>query len=121
MESLLEIYVSPSRASTLARLSSLEQELALRSDEVAALVQAPNSPITVIRRLADSARLEADASISAASAPDSDGLAKESVALGHSVAIDALSSAHFTRTHVAIAPLLTAVPIDPFAVLATAF
>eukprot|EP00965_Chrysotila_dentata_P112034 3704627-Pleurochrysis_carterae.AAC.2 len=32
-ETLLDIYVPPSRASTLARLSSLEQELTLRSDQ----------------------------------------------------------------------------------------
>eukprot|EP00965_Chrysotila_dentata_P257827 6213018-Pleurochrysis_carterae.AAC.1 len=81
VESLFEIYVPPSRASTLARLSSLEQELSLRSDQVAALVQVFDSPTTVICRLADSARLEADASKSASSvpsAPDSDGLAGES-------------------------------------------
>ena len=124
VESLLEIYVPPSRASTLARLSSLEQELSLRSDQVAALVQSFDSPAAVIRRLAESARLEADASKSASSgpsAPDSDGLTGDSVAPGHSSAIRALSSAQFTRAHAAIAPLLASVPIDPFAVLATAF
>eukprot|EP00965_Chrysotila_dentata_P197385 6178159-Pleurochrysis_carterae.AAC.3 len=61
VETLLDIYVPPSRASALARLSSLEQELTLRSDQVAALVQTLDSPAAVIRRLADSARLEADA------------------------------------------------------------
>eukprot|EP00965_Chrysotila_dentata_P102799 3394183-Pleurochrysis_carterae.AAC.1 len=99
-------------------MSSLEQELALRSDQVAALVQAFDALTIVIRRLADSARLEADANKSASaasSAPDSAGLAGDAMAPGHSSAIRTLSSAHFTCAHAAIAPLLTAVPIDPFA------
>eukprot|EP00965_Chrysotila_dentata_P046136 1533979-Pleurochrysis_carterae.AAC.1 len=102
----------------MSHLSSLEQELALRSDQVAALVQAFDSPPTLLRRLAHNARFEADANKLASavfSAPDSDGLAGDAVAPGHSSAICTLSSAHLTRAHTAIAPLLTAVPIDPFA------
>eukprot|EP00965_Chrysotila_dentata_P135314 4474137-Pleurochrysis_carterae.AAC.1 len=60
-----------------------DDELALRSDQVAALVQTFDLPTTVIRRLADSTRLETDASKLASSVPsarDSDGLAGKSVA-----------------------------------------
>eukprot|EP00965_Chrysotila_dentata_P131541 4348423-Pleurochrysis_carterae.AAC.1 len=62
----------------------------LRKDQVAALVQTLESPAAVIRRLADSAKFEADAHKSTSSAPsanDSNGLATKSVSPGHSSAI----------------------------------
>eukprot|EP00965_Chrysotila_dentata_P214523 6188236-Pleurochrysis_carterae.AAC.1 len=80
-------------------MSSLEQELTLRSEQVAALVQTLDSPAAVISSFADSARLEADANKSAASissAADQHGLVADSVAPGHSSAVRALSSASFT-------------------------